>query len=106
MTAPAASLPRSRFAALPLPLIILAGILTVLGASERAVSLLADIPMVQQIVKLSADSFAKEDAFIFADSDTFFVRPWDPNSWIRKGRLPLFREVKPEIQSDMTTSWF
>lgn len=29
-------------------LIILAGILTVLGASERAVSLLADIPMVQQ----------------------------------------------------------
>jgi uncharacterized membrane protein len=29
-------------------LIILAGILTVLGASERAVSLLADIPMVQR----------------------------------------------------------
>ena len=62
--------------------------------------------MVQQIVKLSADSFAPQDAFIFADSDTFFVRPWDPDDWIRDGRLPLFREVRSEIQSTMTTSWF
>ena len=62
--------------------------------------------MVQQIVKLSADQFAPQDAYIFADSDTFFVRPWDPASWIRDGRVPMFREIGPALRGPMTTSWF
>ena len=62
--------------------------------------------MVQQIVKLSADRFASEDAYIFADSDTFFVKSWDPDSWIRHGAVPMFRESGPPLRGPMTTSWF
>ena len=62
--------------------------------------------MIQQIVKLSADRFSPEDAYVFADSDTFFLRPFDPADWAIGDRLPLFREVKPEIEGPMTTAWY
>ncbi len=55
-------------------LIILAGILTVLGASDRAVSLLADIPMVQQASQGMAEVKLLCLALVFVYA--FFTFSW------------------------------
>lgn len=46
----------------------------------------------QQIVKLSAPSAIAEDVLMYADSDMFFVAPFDPTSYERGGTVPLYAE--------------
>ena len=48
--------------------------------------------ILQQIVKLSIAEHVREDVLLFADSDTFFVREFDPAALEREGRPPLFVE--------------
>jgi hypothetical protein len=49
--------------------------------------------ILQQIVKLSAPGVVKEDVLLFADSDMFFIAPFDAASYERDGRVPLFLET-------------
>jgi len=46
----------------------------------------------QQIVKMSIANSIGADAYMIVDSDCFFVRPFDPNSLIVHGNVPLFRK--------------
>jgi hypothetical protein len=48
--------------------------------------------ILQQIVKLSIAEHVREDVLLFADSDTFFVREFDPGALEREGQPPLFVE--------------
>ena len=48
----------------------------------------------QQMVKLSIASRIDADAYMIMDSDCFFVRPFDPHTLIKDGRVPMFREEK------------
>lgn len=49
--------------------------------------------ILQQIVKLSAPAVIKEDVLLYADSDMFFIAPFDPLSFERDGKVPLFLET-------------
>jgi hypothetical protein len=49
--------------------------------------------ILQQIVKLSAPQLVKEDVLLFADSDMFFIAPFDPRIYERDDRVPLFLET-------------
>jgi hypothetical protein len=49
--------------------------------------------ILQQIVKLSAADVVQEDVLFFVDSDVFFVAPFDPGSFEKDGRVPLFVET-------------
>jgi Family of unknown function (DUF6492) len=49
--------------------------------------------ILQQIVKLSAANVVSEDVLFFVDSDVFFVAPFDPETFERDGRVPLFVET-------------
>ena len=49
--------------------------------------------ILQQIVKLSVPSIAREDVLLYADSDMFFVAPYDPHTFERDGKVPLFVET-------------
>jgi hypothetical protein len=49
--------------------------------------------ILQQIVKLSVPHAVHEDVLLYADSDMFFVRPYDPRDYERAGRVPLFAET-------------
>jgi hypothetical protein len=48
--------------------------------------------ILQQIVKLSVPTVVSEDVLLYADSDMFFIAPFDPRSFERDGRVPLFVE--------------
>jgi len=45
--------------------------------------------ILQQIVKLSVHEYVDADAYIFADSDVSFIRPFDASSVIRKNHVRL-----------------
>lgn len=47
--------------------------------------------LLQQYVKLSLPVQAAEDVFLFVDTDVAFIRPFDPRSFIRDGKVRLFR---------------
>lgn len=49
--------------------------------------------ILQQIVKLSVPNVIAEDVLLYADSDMFFIAPFDPRSFERDGRVPLFQET-------------
>ncbi len=44
-------------------------------------------------MKLSAPSVVTEDVLLFADSDMFFIAPFDPHSFERDGQVPLLLET-------------
>src|ERR1700733_9272382 len=48
--------------------------------------------ILQQIVKLSAPRYAKEETLFFVDSDVFFVDRFEPSAMMRQGKAPLFME--------------
>lgn len=48
--------------------------------------------ILQQIVKLSAPTAISEDVLLYADSDMFFITPFDPLHYERDGAVPLFAE--------------
>ncbi len=48
----------------------------------------------QQMVKLSIARAVDADAYMFIDSDIFFVRPCDPRSFVVDGKVPMLREEK------------
>ncbi|MEB3217575.1 MAG: DUF6492 family protein [Nostocales cyanobacterium 94392] len=47
--------------------------------------------ILQQIVKLSVALYAKEDFYIFVDSDFAFIRHFNPQSFVKGGTVRLFR---------------
>lgn len=49
--------------------------------------------ILQQIVKLSAPAFLTEDVLLYADSDMFFIAPFDPHSFEQDDKVPLFLET-------------
>jgi hypothetical protein len=49
--------------------------------------------ILQQIVKLSAPAVIPEDVLLYADSDMFFIAPFDPGSFERDNKVPLFLET-------------
>jgi hypothetical protein len=49
--------------------------------------------ILQQIVKLSVPARVSEDILLYADSDMFFVAPFDPHGFERDGRVPLLFET-------------
>jgi hypothetical protein len=49
--------------------------------------------ILQQIVKLSAPSVVTKDVLLYADSDMFFIAPYDPRSFERDGKVPLLEEI-------------
>jgi hypothetical protein len=48
--------------------------------------------ILQQIVKLSVPSVVSQDVLLYADSDMFFVKPYDPRHYERGGDVPFFVE--------------
>ncbi len=61
--------------------------------------------IVQQITKLSVNRVCSADVYQFVDSDTFFVRPYDPRNDVRGEQVPLFREVMPRDDVALNTDW-
>jgi Family of unknown function (DUF6492) len=49
--------------------------------------------ILQQIVKLSVPAAIAEDVLLYADSDMFFIAPFDPRSFEREDKVPLFLET-------------
>ena len=49
--------------------------------------------IVQQIVKFAVPAVVTEDVLYYADSDMFFVKPFDPAGQQRDGATPLFDET-------------
>lgn len=49
--------------------------------------------ILQQIVKLSVPAAVTDDILLYTDSDVFYVAPYDPRSYERDGRVPLFVET-------------
>jgi hypothetical protein len=49
--------------------------------------------ILQQIVKLSMPGVVPEDVLLYADSDMFFVSPYDPRKYEQEGKVPLFLET-------------
>jgi len=47
--------------------------------------------IVQQLMKIGVANYIDADAYLFVDSDVCFIRPFDPQSLVRDGRLLLFR---------------
>ena len=48
--------------------------------------------ILQQIVKLSVATAISEDVLFYVDSDVFFAAPFEPRTFERDGRVPLFVE--------------
>jgi hypothetical protein len=48
--------------------------------------------IMQQIVKIAAAQSIHKDVLVFVDSDVTFVRPFNPQSFIRDGQVRLFQE--------------
>jgi hypothetical protein len=61
--------------------------------------------ILQQIVKLSAPAVLTEDVLLYADSDMFFIGPYDPRSFERDGKVPLFEELGQRGKIDFNDHW-
>jgi hypothetical protein len=61
--------------------------------------------ILQQIVKLSAPAVIKEDVLLYADSDMFFVAPFDPAEFERDGKVPLFLEPGQKGLIESNGAW-
>jgi hypothetical protein len=61
--------------------------------------------VIQQLTKLSVNKVVHEDVYLFLDSGAMFVRPFDPASMVKDGKVPLFREQKEEVRLDWNTRW-
>ncbi len=61
--------------------------------------------ILQQLLKLSVSEAIPADVYVFVDSDTFLVRPFDPRETVRDGKVPLFREKGPANVSDFNDRW-
>jgi hypothetical protein len=49
--------------------------------------------ILQQIVKLSVPAAVSEDVLLYADSDMFFIAPFDPHTFERNGDVPMLLET-------------
>jgi len=49
--------------------------------------------ILQQIVKLAVAASLSEDVLLYADSDVFFIAPFNPRSYERDGNVPLLVEI-------------
>lgn len=58
--------------------------------------------ILQQVVKLAVAEAIDADAFVFADSEVYFVRPWNVNTLWEEDRLRLFRTRR---SGELLTSW-
>jgi hypothetical protein len=47
--------------------------------------------ILQQLVKLSIPTKVREDVLIYVDTDVAFIRAFDPHSFVREGKVRLFR---------------
>jgi hypothetical protein len=61
--------------------------------------------MLQQMVKLATPAVVHADVLLFTDSDCFFVRPFDPRTFVQGGNVPLFREYSEDVNKDFNTRW-
>jgi len=61
--------------------------------------------VVQQLIKLMVSELCAADAFVFADSDTFLMRSYDPSESVRDGRVPMFRELLPSDDDPHNVEW-
>lgn len=61
--------------------------------------------IVQQITKLAVPRLGDEDVFVFADSDTFFVRDFDPRTTLRDDLVPAFHEEMPHEGEPSVVAW-
>ncbi|WP_036476688.1 DUF6492 family protein [Myxosarcina sp. GI1] len=50
--------------------------------------------LVQQLIKLTVANYVSEDVLVFADSDVFFIRPFDLQDYIRGDLVRFFCEPK------------
>jgi hypothetical protein len=49
--------------------------------------------ILQQIVKLAVPAALTEEVLLYADSDMFFIEPYNPRDFERDGQVPLFVET-------------
>lgn len=61
--------------------------------------------ILQQIVKLSVPAVAEEDVLLYADSDMFFIAPFEPARFERNGTVPLFAEPVPRGMIPAQEGW-
>lgn len=61
--------------------------------------------ILQQIVKLSAPAAIAEDVLLYADSDMFFIAPFDPHSFERDEKVPLFLETGQRRLIQSNAEW-
>ena len=61
--------------------------------------------IVQQLTKLFVNEVADEDVLVFVDSGCFFVKPFDPRTIVRDGRVRLFRESGEFFRSKLVHRW-
>jgi hypothetical protein len=61
--------------------------------------------ILQQIVKLSVPATVSEDVLLYADSDMFFIAPYDPVTYERDGKVPLLEEVGQRGKIDHNDRW-
>lgn len=61
--------------------------------------------ILQQIVKLSAPAALPEEVLLYADSDMFFITPFDPRTYERDGKVPLLEEVGVCGKIDFNDRW-
>ena len=60
--------------------------------------------ILQQLVKLAIPTKVPEDVLIYVDTDVAFIRPFDPRSYVRDGRVRLFR-IPGAHQGGPQTAW-
>ncbi len=61
--------------------------------------------ILQQIVKLSVPANIHEDVLLYADSDMFFIAPFDPRGFERDGKVPLFLETGQRGLIEANLAW-
>ena len=61
--------------------------------------------ILQQLVKLSIPSVLQTDVLLYSDSDVFFIKPFDPRSLERDGKVPLYRETGQRGLVAFNDSW-
>ena len=60
--------------------------------------------ILQQLVKLAIPTKLSQDVLIYVDTDVAFIRPFDPCSYVRDGRVRLFR-IPGAHRGEPQTSW-
>ncbi|MEM8829276.1 MAG: DUF6492 family protein [Cyanobacteria bacterium P01_G01_bin.19] len=57
--------------------------------------------LIQQLIKLAIAKYIKEEVLIFADSDVFFIRPFDFRQYISEdGEIRFFREPDVVLENN------